>query len=133
MKYPPLDAAVLFAPVDPTDHHPVPGGIPVKLETAGRLALLTTLILTATVALAAPAIITLPADPPSTRSVELVEQWRIGGEDDEEILLGVIFDAVIGTDGSVYLIDRQLSQVLVISPDGELLTTLGRQGKGPGS
>lgn len=100
--------------------------------TVGRLALISVLIMTAAVALAAPAAVTLPADPPATRTVELVEQWRIGGEDDEDILLGVIFDAVVGADGNVYLIDRQLSQVLVISPEGELVTTLGRQGEGPG-
>ncbi len=90
------------------------------------------MILAATCALAEPAAITLPADPPSTRTVELVEQWRIGGEDDEDVLLGVIFGAKIGPSGDVYLIDRQLSQVLVISPEGELVTTLGRQGEGPG-
>jgi drug/metabolite transporter (DMT)-like permease len=59
--------------------------------TVGRLALISLLIMTAAITLAAPAAITLPADPPATRSVELVEQWRIGGEDDEDILLGVIF------------------------------------------
>jgi hypothetical protein len=100
--------------------------------TVGRLALISLLIMTAAITLAAPAAITLPADPPATRSVELVEQWRIGGEDDEDILLGVIFDAVVSSDGNVYLIDRQLSQILVISPEGELVTTLGRQGEGPG-
>ncbi len=35
-------------------------------------------------------------------------------------------------EGNILLIDRQLSQVLVISPDGELLDTLGREGEGPG-
>ena len=99
---------------------------------AGRLALIIVMILTAGAALAEPAAVTLPADPPAVRKVELLEQWRIGGEDDEDILLGVIFDAKIGPTGDVYLIDRQLSQVLVISPDGELVTTLGRQGEGPG-
>ena len=101
---------------------------------AGRSTLVSALIMIMTAAMtqAAPATIALPAVPPDTRTVELVEQWRIGGEDDEDILLGVIFDAVIGTDGNVYLIDRQLSQVLIISPEGELVTTLGRQGEGPG-
>ena len=99
---------------------------------AGRLALVLALILTATFAVAEPESVTLPADPPATRTVELAEQWRIGGEDDEDVLLGVIFDAQIGPSGDVYLIDRQLSQVLVISPEGELVTTLGRQGEGPG-
>jgi hypothetical protein len=83
-------------------------------------------------ALGAPATLTLPADPPAVRTVALVEQWRIGGEEEEDLLLGVIFGGAIGPDGNVYLIDRQLSQVLVISPAGELVTTLGRQGQGPG-
>jgi hypothetical protein len=104
----------------------------VKHVTAGRLAILFLLALTAATALAEPAAITLPAEPPAARTVELVEQWRIGGEDDEEILLGVIFDAKVGPEGNVYLIDRQLSQVLVLSPEGELVTILGREGEGPG-
>jgi hypothetical protein len=52
LKYPPLDAAVLVAPVDPTDHHPVPGGIPVKHAIAGRLAFVSTLIMIMTAAVA---------------------------------------------------------------------------------
>jgi hypothetical protein len=104
----------------------------VKQVIAGRLALVFLLILAATCALAEPATVTLPADPPTVRTTELVEQWRIGGEDEEEVLLGVIFDAKVGPDGNVYLIDRQLSQVLVISPEGDLVTLLGRQGDGPG-
>jgi hypothetical protein len=104
----------------------------VKQVIAGRLALVFLLILAATCALAEPATVTLPAEPPTVRTTELVEQWRIGGEDEEEVLLGVIFDAKVGPDGNVYLIDRQLSQVLVISPEGDLVTLLGRQGDGPG-
>ena len=99
---------------------------------AGRLALIILMIMIATTALSEPAAVTLPAEPPSTRAIELAEQWRVGGEDDEDILMGVIFDAKMGPTGDVYLIDRQLSQVLVISPEGELVTTLGRQGEGPG-
>jgi hypothetical protein len=90
------------------------------------------LLMTAVGALAEPATVTLPAEPPEVRTVELVEQWRIGGDDEEEVLLGVIFDAMVGPDGNVVLIDRQLSQVLVYSSEGELLTTLGRPGDGPG-
>jgi hypothetical protein len=87
------------------------------------------LILASTVAAST---IELPADPPSTREVILEEMWRIGGEDDEDILMGIIFDGMMDADGNTYLIDRQLSQVLVIDPDGELVTTLGREGEGPG-
>ena len=76
--------------------------------------------------------ITLPTEPPSRRTADLLEQWRVGGEDDQDILLGLVQTGVLGPDGKVYLLDRQLSQVLVIAPDGELVATLGRQGEGPG-
>lgn len=75
--------------------------------------------------------IELPADPPAARTIELIENWRLG-EDDSDVLLGVITGAVIDEAGQVYLIDRQLSQILVIGPDGELVTILGREGEGPG-
>ncbi len=74
----------------------------------------------------------LPADPPARRTVSPVEKWRIGGEDDEDILLGLVTAALVGPDGNTYLLDTQLSQILVISPEGELITTLGREGDGPG-
>jgi hypothetical protein len=76
-------------------------------------------------------LIDLPADPPARRTVTLVEQWRLGG-DDEDILLGVITFGTRNMQGQVYLVDRQLSQVLVIGPDGSLVRTLGREGDGPG-
>lgn len=85
-----------------------------------------------TLTAAAPAAIELPADPPATRTVTLQEMWRVGGEYDEEILLGVVARAVMDDQGLTYLLDRQLSQVLVIDQDGFLVTTLGREGEGPG-
>jgi len=75
--------------------------------------------------------LTLPADPPAKRTVELVEQWRIG-DDEDDVLLGVITHVEVDAAGQVYLVDRQLSQVQVIGPDGEPVTTLGREGEGPG-
>lgn len=74
----------------------------------------------------------LTEDPPATRTAALEEIWRIGGEDDEDILLGVIVDGVRDDSGQVYLLDNQLVQVLVISPEGELVATIGREGEGPG-
>ncbi|MCP4572907.1 MAG: hypothetical protein GY838_11190 [bacterium] len=76
--------------------------------------------------------IILPADPPAARAVTLEEMWRLGGEEDDEVLLGLVTGGVLDDDGNVLLVDRQLSQVLVISPEGELLDTLGREGDGPG-
>ena len=35
-------------------------------------------------------------------------------------------------DGNIYLLDSQLSEVKVFSPDGEPLKTLSREGDGPG-
>jgi 6-bladed beta-propeller len=63
--------------------------------------------------------------------LELKEQWRAGGLD-EEILFGVIGDVTTDAAGNVYILDSQLCQVMVFSPDGEFLRTLSRQGEGPG-
>jgi len=59
-------------------------------------------------------------------------QWRAGGLDDDENLFGVIMQALADEDGNLYLLDNQLSQVTVFSPDGERIATLSREGDGPG-
>lgn len=64
-------------------------------------------------------------------SVELRELWRVGG-DDEDVMFGVISQFLHDDAANIYLLDGQLSEVLVFSPDGELLRTLGRAGEGPG-
>jgi hypothetical protein len=87
------------------------------------------LMLAAVAVSAAP--VELPVDPPASREVALEEIWRIGA-DDEDVLMGVIFDGKVDADGNTYLIDRQLSQVIVLDRDGEFVTTLGREGEGPG-
>lgn len=74
----------------------------------------------------------LPSDPPARRTVALEELWRVGGEEDDGILLGLVTGGVLDDEGNVLLVDRQLARVLVISPAGELLGTLGREGDGPG-
>ena len=63
--------------------------------------------------------------------VELEEVWRHGGEDDEDFF-GMISQCVVGDDGTIYLLDTRMSEVPVYSPDGERLTTLSREGDGPG-
>lgn len=75
--------------------------------------------------------IDLPSEPSSRRSVKLEEIWRIG-DDDEDILLGLIASSVIDDYGNVLLADQQLAHVLVVSPEGEVTATLGREGDGPG-
>ena len=63
--------------------------------------------------------------------VHLEEMWRAGGENGE-VIFGRIFRADADPDGNVYLVDTQLSEVPVFSPDGELIKTLSRDGEGPG-
>jgi hypothetical protein len=73
-----------------------------------------------------------PAEPPGgVVDLELEELWRRGGEDDD-VLFGVIIQALVDDEGNVYLLDGQLSEVQVFSPDGEFLKTLSREGDGPG-
>jgi len=66
------------------------------------------------------------------RTLDLEERWRRGGDDDDEIMFGAIRRAVVDDDGTVFLLDSQLSEVTVLSPTGELVGTLGREGEGPG-
>ena len=63
---------------------------------------------------------------------QLEELWTAGGEDDEEVLFGIITQVEIDQDNNIYLLDNQMSEVHVFSPDGEFLRTLGRAGEGPG-
>lgn len=64
--------------------------------------------------------------------VELEELWRIGGEDDEDNLLGVIDRVLTDDDGNIYLLDIQLAEVQVFDPDGIYLRSVGKRGDGPG-
>jgi len=73
----------------------------------------------------------LPAEPPAKRSVALQEVWRLGADPDD-VLVGLITSGVLDREGRVYLADRQLIHVLVVSADGRVLATVGRQGEAPG-
>jgi hypothetical protein len=66
------------------------------------------------------------------RVLQLQEMWRIGGEDDEENLLGVINKVMADDAGNLYLLDIQLTEVQVFSPEGDFLHSLGGPGDGPG-
>ncbi|MEN8007583.1 MAG: hypothetical protein ABFS42_11245 [Candidatus Krumholzibacteriota bacterium] len=63
---------------------------------------------------------------------QLEEMWRIGGEDDEDNLLGVVNQALTDDEGNVYLLDVQLVEVQVFDPDGMYVRSLGKRGDGPG-
>ncbi len=60
------------------------------------------------------------------------ELWRVGGDDDEDIIFGVLRDIAIDRSGNVYLLDVQLNQVMVFDREGTFLRTIGREGEGPG-
>ncbi|MFO7653752.1 MAG: hypothetical protein R6X25_07985 [Candidatus Krumholzibacteriia bacterium] len=66
------------------------------------------------------------------RTLELEELWRRGGWDDEEVMFGAVRRAVVDESDTIYLLDSQLSEVKVLSPEGELVAVLGREGEGPG-
>ena len=73
------------------------------------------------------------AEPANGRqTLQLEELWRVGGEDDEENVFGIINKVLIDDANNIYLLDAQLSQISVYSPEGELINTLGREGDGPG-
>ena len=65
-------------------------------------------------------------------TVQLQELWRIGGEDDEENLLGVVNQVLSDDEGNVYLLDIQLVEVQVFDPEGNYVRSLGKRGDGPG-
>lgn len=95
-----------------------------------RTFLLLTLVLSSAVARAAPEIAnTAPRHEPVT--LQLEELWRRGAEDDD-VMIGLPVEALADPEGNVYLADQQLCRAYVFGPAGELVTTLGREGEGPG-
>lgn len=59
------------------------------------------------------------------------ELWRLGGQD-EDLFFGTVVRIVQDAEGTFYLLDGQLSEAHIISPEGEHVATVGRQGTGPG-
>ncbi len=72
-------------------------------------------------------------DGPAQGVVPLVleELWRVGGEDGD-VIFGRITDVLRHPDGNIYVLDNQLCQVTVFSPEGEHLRNISREGDGPG-
>ncbi len=109
-----------------------------KMTAPGRflgLALLLTVLLLQVGALwAAEVPHTKNSDKPAqgVHKVELEELWRVGGEDDEENIFGIVNRALVDEENNIFLLDAQLSQVNVYSSEGEYIKTLGREGDGPG-
>ncbi len=83
--------------------------------------------------LASPILIQNPAQPADGISnLQLNEQWRAGGDDDEEVFFGNVLQVIAAPDGGIYVLDSQLLQVFAFTADGQLRDTLGGRGEGPG-
>jgi len=68
----------------------------------------------------------------AVQTMPMEELWRIGGEEDEENLLGVV-DKVFADDADqIYLLDIQLVEIQVFDEEGIYSRSLGKQGDGPG-
>lgn len=65
-------------------------------------------------------------------TVSAVQQWRLGADETTDPILGLPRDAIVDGQGNTYLLDSVLSTVFVISPSGEVLRQIGKEGDGPG-
>ncbi len=73
-----------------------------------------------------------PAEAPLVRTIEMQEAWRVGGEPDEEFVLGVITEVFTDQAGHIYLFDLQQEEVFQFDAQGNYLKSALRQGQGPG-
>ena len=71
----------------------------------------------------------VPIQPPEILEAE--ELWRVSGDDDDHFL-GSIDRIVVDKYGTTFMLDTQLKEVAIYTPDGDFLMTLGREGEGPG-
>jgi hypothetical protein len=73
-----------------------------------------------------------PAEPPGgIEHWHLQEEWCVGCQD-SEMLLGLPTRVTTDAAGRVYILDAQLNQVHIYSPEGVHLETRFREGDGPG-
>lgn len=73
-----------------------------------------------------------PAEPPEgVERWELEELWAVGEEGDD-LLLGLPTRVAVDPKNRIHILDAQLNTVHVFSLEGEHLTSLFREGDGPG-
>jgi hypothetical protein len=72
-----------------------------------------------------------PETAPENLTITPEELWR-RGEEDDDIFFGTPIQILEDADGNVYVLDSQVSEIVVFSPDGKHLRTIGREGEGPG-
>ncbi len=92
---------------------------------------LVTLALLAAVAQAAPLVENPATASGGIQAITLKEAWRAGGEDDD-VFFGGVGRVLAGPDHTILVLDSQQSQVQVYDRDGTWLSTVGREGDGPG-
>lgn len=69
----------------------------------------------------------------SAEAWTVVEDLRIGtAEGQPEYQFGNISGIAVGSDGRIYVMDQQASQIRVFSADGEFIMAMGQPGNGPG-
>ncbi len=83
-----------------------------------------------------------PAEPPGgTVTLPLEMAWTAGGaadeedffdEEDQSLLLGRVVSVTEDPSGNIYLLDTQRNEIVVLSPEGAFLRSIGRRGEGPG-
>jgi 6-bladed beta-propeller len=69
---------------------------------------------------------------PKLRNVILATNLDWSVRDGDEFLLGTVVDVSFGRDGTLFLLDSQLSDLKVFSSDGAYLRSIGRPGEAPG-
>ena len=103
-----------------------PSNIPTAI-----LALVLTAVLV-TPALAQPPIVTNGAQPANgIEKMQLEEQWRIGGPDDEENFFGLITWAEADAEGLLYVLDAQMCQALVYDQEASWSRPCSARAKAP--
>ena len=82
--------------------------------------------------LAAQDTVELPvADRPLTPTLE--EVYRVGGAAAEGWrVLGFVEQVAFDRDGRLFVLDEDVSRIIVVDPDGGLVREFGREGEGPG-
>ncbi|MCH8496736.1 MAG: 6-bladed beta-propeller [Balneolales bacterium] len=70
--------------------------------------------------------------------LEKYEEVRIPAElvmevfEPDDILFGQLGSVAADMNGNIYVVDRQFYHIMNITPDGDILETVGREGDGPG-
>jgi hypothetical protein len=60
------------------------------------------------------------------------EEVRVGSVEDADIGFSSIRGVEVGDDGTVYVMENQVPEIRVFSPDGQRIATIGGPGEGPG-